>query len=99
MVRIVLAMMMSALLAGCAALDLKRGLDDDALTKIKKVGVVSVLGTTFRGVYIGTTVFNNTAFSGSVADWQVDKTAEEKTLAQLRANQQAVSSPKCNTPS
>ena len=37
------------------------------------VGVVSLFGSTFHGVGLGLTVFNNFAFSAAVPDWGIDE--------------------------
>jgi hypothetical protein len=50
----------------------------------KNVGVVSLLGDQFHGVYVGFTVFGNTNFEADVADWAIDRYAEELLAAHLR---------------
>jgi hypothetical protein len=73
-------------LSGCAALDLKRPINDDDKAKLKKVGVISLLGDTFHGSSVGTTVFNNTYFTAQVPEWDVDGFAATHALAILREN-------------
>jgi hypothetical protein len=84
MFRSLLLLLCGALLSGCAALDLKRPLADDDLSATRRVGVVSALGTTFHGISIGTTVFNNTHFSAQVPEWGVDSLVVTKALAVLQ---------------
>jgi hypothetical protein len=72
--------------SGCASLNLKRPVADEDLSKIRRVGVVSILGNTFSGISIGTTVFNNSSFSAPVPDWNVDGHAASTALDLLRKN-------------
>jgi len=54
------------LMSGCASLDLKRSADANATASTQKIGMVSVLGDTFTGTSIGTTVLTNSEFLGNV---------------------------------
>ena len=60
------------LISGCASLDLKRSADANATASTQKIGTVSVLGDTFTGTSIGTTILTNTEFLGNVPEWGVD---------------------------
>ena len=71
-------------LGGCAALDLKRPVNEEDLGKLHKVGVVSLLGDTFYGNSIGTTVFTNTYFTAPVPDWDIDGYAAARAVAILK---------------
>ncbi|HET7400994.1 MAG TPA: hypothetical protein VFJ62_04405 [Usitatibacter sp.] len=84
--RFLAALVAATLLAGCAALDLKRPVAQDDVGKLKRVAVVSRLGTTFHGVSIGTTAFNNSYFEAKVPDWKVDEFATTATVSLLREN-------------
>jgi len=86
LIRAALSLLLFATLAGCSALNLKRTVAEEDLGKTRRVGVVSVLGETFNGVSVGTTVFNNEYFKASVAEWGVDQFAADTALALLRSN-------------
>jgi hypothetical protein len=61
----------------------RRGIPEAELASIKRLGVVSLLGTTFQSNYWGPTVFQNKSAKGSVADWQIDRSATELTLSTM----------------
>ena len=84
--RYLAAFVAAAALAGCSVLDLKRPVQPDDLPNVKRVAVVSRLGTTFHGVSIGTTAFNNSYFEARVPDWKVDEFAAAATVSLLREN-------------
>lgn len=86
MIRHIIAFLMALALSGCGALNIKRPVAEDDLKTTKRVGVIAILGDTFNGVSIGTTVFNNTYFSGTVSDWNVDASASNAALDLLRKN-------------
>lgn len=86
MFRSVVSLTLAVALAGCAGLNLKRSVAEEDLNKTRRVGVVSILGDTFHGIFIGTTAFNNESFSASVSDWSVDKYASATALSMLRFN-------------
>lgn len=88
MLRLILTVAIAWIVSGCASLDLKRPVAPEDLRSSKKVGVVSLLGTTFRGITVGTTVFNNSAFAADVAAWNVDQTAAAQAVQLLRTNSQ-----------
>lgn len=60
-----------AALSGCGIL-YNRPLKPAELESVRNVAVVSVVGNTFRGVSVGTTVFNNSGFRADVSGWNVD---------------------------
>lgn len=86
MIRSVVALVAALSLAGCGAMNLKRSVADEDLKKTRRVGVVSALGDTFNGVYVGTTVFTNKTFTAAVPEWSVDKYAVGEAIALLRGN-------------
>lgn len=77
---------MTLLLSACSLLDMRRSVSDSDLASTKTVGVVSVLGDTFHGVSIGTTVFNNAFFDAEIPDWGVDRFATDTAIAALASN-------------
>lgn len=79
-------MTLAFVLSGCSTFNIKRGVSDDDLASTKRVGVVSVLGDKFQGVYVGTTVFTNKSFFAPVPEWGIDRTAREETLVLLKKN-------------
>lgn len=73
MIRLIFIAFITLTLTACAGM---RGpVDDASLLNVKRVGVASVLGTTFNGVSIGTTVFNNSSYKAEVPDWNIDNYA------------------------
>lgn len=68
------------LLCSCAV---RTPLTDAEVKAIRKVGVASVLGNTFHGVDIGTTVFNNGSFNADVSAWQIDDFASTELIRRL----------------
>lgn len=58
-------------------------ISDAEVRGLGRVGVVSLLGDTFHGIYIGTTVFNNSGYDADVADWQIDPDTAEYVQAKL----------------
>jgi hypothetical protein len=81
MYRLLIIAVLTAFLAGCAGTVSK-----EELARINRAGVVSMLGSTFHGISIGTTVFNNEYFSSEVPEWQVDDITVENALSMLRAS-------------
>lgn len=63
-----IAIAMAILLTGCAT-----RLNEAQLASTRKIALVSALGTTFQGVSIGTTVFNNEFFSAEVPQWGLNE--------------------------
>jgi hypothetical protein len=82
MVRLLFFVFFTLMLTACAGM---RGpVDDVSLLNIKRVGVASVLGTTFNGVSIGTTVFNNNSYKAEVPDWKIDNYASNSVINIIR---------------
>lgn len=69
-------------LSGCSTLG---RVPNDRLEKIKSIGVVSLLGNTFHGIYVGGTVFENKKYIAQVDDWKIDHYVSDFMLAELRA--------------
>jgi hypothetical protein len=86
MLRRIFLLLFLVTLTACAALDLKRPVNDEDAAGLHKVGVVSLLGDTFHGISIGTTVFTNAQFSASVPEWNIDDFAALNALSVLREN-------------
>lgn len=59
-------------LGGCAAIGFRTDLRPTDRQQIKSIGVVSMLGDTFRMDYRGTTIFQNKLLVLDVPDWHVD---------------------------
>ena len=85
MFRSAVTILLAFALSACA-LNIKRPVSEDDLGKTKRVGVVSILGDSFQGIHIGTTVFNNEYFSAPVPEWNIDKYATAAALQLLRSN-------------
>jgi hypothetical protein len=68
-------------LSGCGLLT---ATSEDYELANRRVGVASLLGTTFRGASIGTTAFNNVFWEGDVADWSIDASVAEAIAARVR---------------
>lgn len=86
MIRSLISIVFAIAVSGCASLNIKRPVAEEDLSKTKRVGVVSILGNTFNGVSIGTTVFNNASFSAPVPEWSIDSYAASVALGLLRSN-------------
>lgn len=86
MFRVLVAVTCALALSACTTLNIKRPVSEDDLKSIKRLGVVSLLGDSFQGVSVGTTVFNNQSFSSPVPDWQVDAHASTTALDLLKTN-------------
>ncbi len=80
--RLVLAVAILCLCA-CAAMDLKQTLSRDDLSRMRRLGVVSLLGDKVNGVLIGTTALNNKHFTAPVPDWNIDAYVQAQSLAIL----------------
>lgn len=72
------------LLANCAALDMKRGVNDENKAKIHKVAVISLLGDKFHNIHIGTTAFTNEESVHQV-NWGIDDYATAIAVDKLKA--------------
>ena len=66
--------------SGCASIQVSKS----AAARIKKVGVVSIMGDRFQGRYLGTTVFNNKFYVADVSSWHIDRTLEDYAIGSLR---------------
>ncbi len=67
------------LLAGCDALAINPSIKAEQRDQIQNIGVLNLLDSTFQGIHIGTTVFNNKYYEADVADWGINKTMCETT--------------------
>lgn len=63
----------SIFFSGCAS-----SLTPADKARIRRVGVVSLVGDTVRGSYVGLTVFNNTYYDAPVPDFALDRIFEEE---------------------
>ena len=52
-------------------------LSDEEISEGRNVGALSLLGSTFHGIHVGGTVFNNESYEAPVPDWEIDDFAEE----------------------
>jgi hypothetical protein len=82
MFRTIFTILLTLAISGCVSLHVP----DEDLDKTKRIGVISILGETFHGISIGTTVFNNTFFSATVPEWGINKYAASTVVALLREN-------------
>lgn len=80
--RRVLALLLASTLAGCASL-FDRTIAAEDRSKIRSLGVTSMLGTEFVVSYVGTTVFNNYFYRFDVAEWGVDDFLARQTVDRL----------------
>jgi hypothetical protein len=71
-------------LSGCAVMPENIAAPD--LQTSKRVAVVSLLGTNFHMVRIGTTVFGNAAYDVPVAEWNIDGMVEQALMAHIGKN-------------
>lgn len=72
-------------LCACAAMDLKQALSAADVARFHKVGVVSLLGDSVNGVYIGTTPLDSRRFTGAVPEWQIDRFVADQALGIIAA--------------
>lgn len=72
--------------SACTTLNIKRGVSEEELARTRRVGVLAALGDNFYGISVGTTVFNNTSFDGTVPDWGIDPYAADRALGLLQKN-------------
>ncbi|PCJ45876.1 MAG: hypothetical protein COA99_03815 [Moraxellaceae bacterium] len=70
-------------ITGCAALGARRSVSNTDMSKIKNIGVVSLLGDKFNGVYVGTTIFGNESYVKDVSSWNIDDFTENKIVDTL----------------
>lgn len=83
--RVVAQVLILAVLSGCAALNLKRPVSEQDIGGVKKVGVLSALGSDMHGVHVGTTVFTNWRYRADVATWKIDDVAAQHAVSLLSA--------------
>jgi hypothetical protein len=77
--------------AGCAELAPDR--QSSTLSSPRNVAVVSLLGSQFHGVRVGTTVLGNLNYDVDVSDWNIDQFAEQVLASHLREKHSLVASP------
>lgn len=65
------------------ACGLKRPVTAADRSEIKTIGVVSLLGDTFQGIAIGTTVFTNAGFTAKVPGWDVERFSADTVVNRL----------------
>ena len=68
-------------LSGCAGMI--RSVSDADLSTMKNVGVASALSDEFHLIHIGTTIFQNEQYKGTVPDWKIDEFITSKLEAEL----------------
>lgn len=71
----------AAFLTGCAS---TTPIQDEDRSKLKKVGIVSLIGDEFRFTKVGLTLFNNDEFYRNISGWQLDKLAVQSATEVLR---------------
>lgn len=72
MFRLALAAFVIFVLSACESSNSRRPVSPEELDRPMRVGVISTLGDTVHGAYIGFTIFNNEFFSANVPEWEVD---------------------------
>ena len=72
--QLLLLLLASLYLTGCAS-----SLTPADQARIKRVGVVSLVGDSVRGSYVGLTVFNNHYYDAPVPDFAIDQILEQET--------------------
>jgi len=75
------AVLVVLLLTACSGM--RGGLVKADLDSSKNIAVVSLLGQSFHGVHVGTTVFGNTAYDAPVPEWNIDRIAEQTIISHL----------------
>lgn len=68
-------------LVGCAS---TKPIQDDQRSKIRRVGVVSLIGEEFRFTKVGLTLFNSDEFAKNISAWQLDKLAVQTATEVLK---------------
>jgi len=72
------------MVSGCAGM---RGpVSGDDRLKIKDIGVLSLLGNKFSGIYLGFTVFTNEHYTAYPVGWDIDQVAVDSVIANLSGN-------------
>lgn len=79
--KIFLLLVVSLLLTACSGM--RTGSAKATLDSSNTVAVASLLGQTFHGVHVGTTVFGNTSYEAPVPEWNIDAMTEQKVIAHL----------------
>ncbi|HET7832900.1 MAG TPA: hypothetical protein VFK88_08065 [Gallionella sp.] len=72
---------LAVVLTGCAS---TTPIQDEERSKLKKVGIVSLIGEEFRFTKVGLTLFNNDEFSKNVSGWQLDKMVVQSAVETLK---------------
>ncbi|MFZ6647644.1 hypothetical protein ACO0LO_18115 [Undibacterium sp. TJN25] len=75
----------SLVAAGCSTLPSRQvPLSSDALSKLKRVAVVSVLARSFTQQYVGMTAFGNETEEINIASWKIDEQYEKQFSQELQ---------------
>ncbi|WP_067867098.1 hypothetical protein [Neptuniibacter marinus] len=69
------------LLTACSGM--RGGLTKNELDSSNNIAVVSLLGTNFNGIHIGTTIFSNVVYEETVPEWNIDGFTEELIISRL----------------
>jgi hypothetical protein len=75
------AWLLTAAVADAALFDL--AVSDNEAEGIDRMAVVSVLGDTFHGIFVGTTAFGNSEFDAEVSHWGIDALVTDHVLAAM----------------
>lgn len=77
----IVALFITLTLTACAGM--RGGLGKAELDSSTKVAVASMLGNTFHGIHVGTTVFGNSYYDASVPEWKIDELTEQTIAVHL----------------
>jgi hypothetical protein len=81
---IIVALFMTLIMTGCSSFPGK--MSDEKLNSTKNIAVMSMLGDTFHGIHIGTTVFTNIEYDVPVPEWKIDELTEQLIINHISKN-------------
>ena len=84
--RFLLANLAAVLLGGCAGVGLRGSPSQEALQKMKRVGVLSLLPAKMNHIYIGATAFQDKTQTLDVPGWNVNAVATDVVVGALKSN-------------
>lgn len=84
MIRAILLCALCAFLTSCAVGP--RTVEKEDLSRIRTVGVISLIGDRFYSIHVGFTVFGNRRAEYPGADWRIDDIAEDVATTTLERN-------------
>ncbi len=76
-----LALAAAVLIAACTTSPIAP--ENKAAIRNANIGVVSLLGNQFNGIYVGVTVFGNESYVAAVPDWKIDTFVSDTLLSDL----------------